>query len=48
METKGDQDRKTVTTSATEERNTMSKADELEAGKQNRQSARSRAMARAF
>ena len=48
MKEKGFQDREQIKTTGAEERKTLQKADELEAGKQNRASARSRSMARSF
>ena len=44
----GDEQRRSDSNVAQEGRNTMTHADTIEAGKQNRQSARSRAAARSF
>jgi len=46
--TQGAEDRKGFVTQGEQQRETMKEADRLEAGKENRQSARSRAMARSF
>ena len=49
MMQQGDEQRRTDSNVATEEgRETMREGDRIEAGKQNRQSARARATARAF
>jgi hypothetical protein len=44
----GDQDVRKIGATGTEERKTMQEGDKIEAQKSNRQSARSRSMARAF
>jgi len=48
INTQGEQDRKGYVTQGEQQRLTMQEADKLEAGKENRQSARSRSMARSF
>lgn len=45
---RGSQDRLTIGKTSEEQRSTMTHADRIEAGKENRQSARSRSLARAF
>ena len=48
INTQGEQDRKGYETQGEQQRLTMQEADKLESGKENRQSARSRSMARSF